>query len=229
MRLVSTVAALALFAQPLWADESHPTLTVSGEGQISVVPDLATISLGVTVQGDTAKAALDANSAALSSVIDRLKAAGIEGKDIQTSGLSLGPVFDYSASSGGPQKVLGYSASNMLTVQVHDIAKVGGVLDSAVTDGANTLNGISFGLADPAPATDEARVKAVENARHKAELLAGAAGMKLGPVLSISENGGFSGPVPMAAAAFDKAGAVPVEAGQSMIGASVSVTYSLTE
>ncbi|MCX8509917.1 MAG: SIMPL domain-containing protein, partial [Rhodobacteraceae bacterium] len=159
MRLFNQLAAAALLvlpmaALPAWAAETGGTITVSGEGQVATVPDMATVALGVTVNGDTAKAALDANSTALAAVIDRLKAAGIEARDIQTSGLSLGPLFDYSSTNGGPQKVLGYSASNQVAVRVRVLDQVGAILDAAVSDGANTLNGISFGLADPAPSTD---------------------------------------------------------------------------
>lgn len=228
MRILAILATVATLAQPALAEDAASIISVSGEGQIAVTPDMATVSLGVTVNGDTAKAALDANSAALSGVIEKLKAAGIADKDIQTSGLSLGPVYDYS-SSGNPQKVLGYTASNMITVNVRAIDQVGAVLDASITDGANTLNGISFGLQDPAPATDEARKKAVTEARRKAELYAAAAGVKLGRILSISENSGGFMPMPMGSAAFDKAAGVPVVVGEMSVTASVSVTFEMMQ
>ncbi len=228
MRILNALASVLLLASPALADDAKAVISVTGEGQVMVVPDMATISLGVTVNGDTAKAALDANSAALTTVLQQLTAAGIEAKDIQTSGLSLGPVYDYS-SSGGAQKVLGYSASNIVTAHVRKIDDVGAVLDASVTDGANVLNGISFGLHDPVPATDEARKKAVADARRKAELYAAAAGMKLGGIISISEAGGMAMPMMMADASFAKAGNVPVAGGELSVGASVSVTFALAD
>ena len=98
-----------------------------------------------------------------------------------------------------------------------------------MTDGANTLNGISFGLADPVPSTDEARKAAVVDARHKAELYAAAAGVKVGKVVSINENGGYAPPMMRAEAMAGKSDAVPVQAGELSIGASVTVTFELTE
>ncbi len=228
MRILTVLASVALLASPALADDAKALITVTGEGQVAVVPDMATISLGVTVNGDTAKAALDANSAALAVVLERLTAAGIEAKDIQTSGLSLGPVYDYSAS-GGVQNVQGYTASNMVTVQVRALDKVGPVLDASVTDGANMLNGITFGLLDPVPVTDEARKKAVEDARRKAGLYAGAAGVELGDIVSITEGGNFGVPMMMGGAAFAKADSVPVAAGELSVGASVTVTFAVAE
>ena len=228
MRILAILATVASLAQPVLADDTASIISVNGEGQMAVTPDMATVSLGVTANGDTAKSALDANNAALTAVIEKLKAAGIADKDIQTSGLSLGPVYDYSAS-GNPQKVLGYTASNMITVNVRAINQVGAVLDASVTDGANTLNGITFGLQDPVPSTDEARKAAVADARRKAELYAAAAGVKLGRILTISESSGGFMPMPMGSAAFDKAAGVPVAVGEMNVTASVSVTFEMTQ
>lgn len=229
MFATAAILAMPVLANPVWAEESHGVISVTGEGQVAAVPDMATLTLGVTVNGDTAKAALDANSAALAAAIKRLKDAGIEDRDIQTSGLSLGPIYDYSSSNGAPQTVLGYSASNMVTVRVRALETVGAVLDAAVTDGANTLNGISFGLADPVPSTDGARKAAVVDARHKAELYAAAAGVKVGKVVSINENGGYAPPMMMGGLSEVTKDAVPVQAGELSVGASVTVTFELTE
>ncbi|MFO1174165.1 MAG: SIMPL domain-containing protein [Paracoccaceae bacterium] len=228
MRILNSLAVAALLAGPALADDARPVMAVTGEGQVQVAPDMATVTMGVTNDADTARAALDANSQAVAALLKELATAGIEAKDIQTTGLSLGPRIDYS--SGGGQKLLGYTASNMVTVEVRALDKLGGVLDSVVNEGANTLNGISFGLQDPAPATDEARKAAVVEARRKAELYAAAAGVKLGKLRSISENGGMAPPMPMAADAFAKGAApVPVSAGQLSVSASVSLVYELAE
>jgi len=231
MRFIPALAAAAFAAMPLWADEARPTVSVTGEGHVAVAPDMATITLGVQTDGDSAKAALDANNAALSAVLDRLKAAGIEPRDIQTSGLTLGPRYDYSRqNSDGTQKINGYVAANLVTVRVRAIGQVGSVLDQVVSDGANTLNGVTFGLADDGAVTDEARKAAVVDARRRAELYATAAGVKLGKPISIAEQTSYGQPMPMQmAGAAMKSDAVPVAAGELGITASVAITYELSE
>ena len=227
MRILAPLALVGVLALPAMAEEPTATMTVSGEGTVYVVPDVATISLGVTVNGDTAKAALDANSVALAAVIEKLKAAGIDDKDIQTSGLFLGPVYDYSASSGAPQAVLGCTASNNVTVFVRAVDQVGPVLDASVNDGANVLNGVNFGLLDQKPAVDQARDLAVADAKRKADLLAKASGVTVGKILNITEQGGYAPPMPLASAALDKSAGVPVAAGQMQIGTSVTMTFAI--
>lgn len=229
MRFLSSLAAVSVLAFPAFADEMPPLITVTGDGQVQAAPDMATVTMGVTNDADTARAALDANSTAVAALLKELAAAGIDAKDIQTTGLSLGPRIDYS-SGGTAQRVLGYTASNMVTVEVRALDKLGGVLDSVVSEGANTLNGISFGLQDPVPATDAARKAAVADAQRKAALYADAAGVKLGKIRSIGENGGMTMPMPMAAGTMARdAAPVPVSGGQLSVGASVSVVYELAE
>ena len=139
---------------------------------------------------------MSANSKSLTAVLDRLRAAGIEARDMQTSNLTLNPNW-VSYDSGSSSKIDGYTASNMLTVQVRAIGTLGAVLDSSITDGANTLNGVTFSVAEPRPALDAARKKAVADAIARATLLSDAAGAKLGPVVSITESSGFAPPMPM--------------------------------
>lgn len=229
MRILTVLSTAILLASPALAEETAPVITVTGEGTVAAVPDMATVSLGVTTNGDTARAALDANSAALAAVIARLKASGVAATDIQTSGLSLGPVFDYAASSsGGAPKPTGFQASNMVTVEVHALDALGTMLDAAVGDGANTLNGIFFGLEDSAPKADEARLKAMADARRKAELLAEAAGARLGAIVAIGEGGAVVPYAGFGGAAFDRAAsAVPVASGELAVSATLSVTWEL--
>ena len=233
--ILSTVAVLAapatmaVLAAPVMAETAQATISVTGEGQVEVAPDMATVTLGVSTDGDTAKTALGANNDAVAVVLNRLKEAGIADLDIQTSGLSLGPRFDYSKTNpDGTQPITGYVATNMVTVRVRKLDSVGSVLDAVVQDGANTLNGITFGLQDAGVPTDQARKAAIADARRKAELYAAAAGVKLGRVVSIGEQGGFVPPMPMADAAL-KAGTVPVAAGSLNVSASVVVVYELTQ
>ncbi|OYU40237.1 MAG: SIMPL domain-containing protein [Pseudorhodobacter sp. PARRP1] len=218
-------AALALpIAAPALADN---VITVTGEGTVQVTPDMATISLGVTTDGASAAEAMAANSKALQAVIDRLKSAGIEERDLQTSNLSLNPNW-VGYDAGQTPKIAGYVASNMLSVRVRALDTLGTVLDASITDGANTLNGITFDLAAPRPAQDEARKAAVADAKARAELLAAAAGVKLGKIEAISEAAGYGAPMPMFRDE-KSAAAVPVASGQIGMTASVTITYQIAE
>lgn len=218
-------------AAPALADETGPTITVTGEGRVDSRPDMATISLGVTTQGATATEAMAGNSAEVEKVLANLRAAGIEERDIQTSGLSLNPNWDTQyASEGGAPKIAGYIAMNMVTVRVRALDSLGTVLDAAVKDGANTLNGVTFGLADPDPALDEARKRAVADAQRRAELLTGAAGMSLGAIRSITEGGGYGVPAPMYRMdAAQASGAVPVAEGEVTLTSTVTIVWSLKD
>lgn len=218
-------AALALpFSAPAFAEA---LVTVTGEATVEATPDMATISLGVTTEGQTAAEAMTANSKALQAVIERLKAAGIEDRDLQTSNLSLNPNW-VGYDSGSTPKIAGYVASNMLNVRVRALDGLGSVLDASIADGANTLNGISFELAAPRPAQDEARKAAVADARARAALLVEAAGGTLGKIVSITENSGYGSPMPMFKS--DAAAApVPVASGQIGLSASVTVSFEIAE
>lgn len=200
------------------------TLSVSGQGAVSAAPDMATITLGVSERAESAKVAMDAVSNSLGAILSRLERFGIAERDIQTSDLSLGPVWNNRASSGAPE-VTGFEASNRLTVRVRDLDQLGVILEAALQDGANRMNGLQFGLSEPRPLEDEARRAAVADALAKAQLYAEAAGVTLGPILSISE-GGIAGPQPgMIMAA--RAEAVPIAAGETGISATVQMVFAL--
>lgn len=227
---VASVAALAAAvlwtALPARAETAPPLITVTGEAAVERAPDMATVSIGVTTLAETAAAALAANSDQMRAVIDRLKAAGLAEADLQTTGLSVNPNWSGYDASSSAQTITGYTAANVLTVDIRALEGLGAVLDAAVSDGANTLNGLVFGLADPRPALDEARRAAVADARAKAELLAAAAGVGLGDIVSITEGGGFGGPVPMYKATAAEA-AVPVQQGEVSYQAGVTVVWQL--
>ena len=226
MRILSTLFLCSALAMPLAANaDTAGSISVTGSATVNVVPDLATLSLGVTTGGDTAAAAMKANSASLTAVIARLKAAGIADRDMQTSNLSLSPNW-VPDGSGTTSVIKGYVASNMLTVQIKALDTTGAVLDAAIADGANTLNGLSFGLQNDRPVQDEARKAAVADALARGKLLAEAAGTTLGPILTISEVEGVqAGPMPMFKTA--DAMAVPVAAGEVGVSASVTITWAL--
>ncbi len=220
-------ATLALpFAAPALADTSQ--ITVTGEGSVYRTPDLATITIGVTTEKPTASEAMRTNSEEMAKVTANLKAAGIADRDLQTSGLSVNPNWSNSYDSSAAPKIAGYVAANVLTVRVRALDGLGGVLDAAVTDGANTLNGVSFGLADPDPVMNEARKLAVANARARADLLTGAAGVTLGKIVSITESGGAVDPRPMFRQVAESA-AVPVSSGEVGVTAMVTIIWEIKE
>ena len=229
--LSSAVATAGLFpAGAALADDHAPaTITVTGEGTVTSAPDLATVSLGVTTQGATAAEAMAANSTALAAVLERVKAAGVEDRDIQTSTLNLNPNWANTDGSSAPT-ITGYVATNLLSIRVRALDKLGPVLDAAVVDGANTLNGVSFGFQEPDPKMDEARKAAVAKAKARAELLTGAAGVGLGRIVSISESGGYAPPMPMYRMEAAMADApVPVEGGEVGVTASVTITWEIAQ
>lgn len=228
MRTLSAICLSALLAIPLpaLAEGAGPAMVIAtGTGTIEVAPDMATLSIGVTTQGDTAANALASNTAAMDAVMARLVASGIEARDMQTSNLYLSP--NWTGYDTATPTISGFVASNSLTVQVRALDTLGAVLDAAVADGANTLNGLSFGLADPGPVLDEARKEAVADARARAELLAVAAGMKLGRIVLISEaDGDFAAYEGYRA---DLAASVPVAGGELGLSANVTIQYEITE
>ena len=233
---LQALAMACLVAAPIgmmaMAAEAAGKITVTGQGMVPAVPDMATIMLGVTSQSETAQAAMAANSASVAAILAQLTAAGLQDRDIQTSGLSLNPQFDYNQSNDGtlPQ-ILGYVATNNVTVRVRALDGLGQVLDRVIQNGANTFNGLTFGLAEPEPVMDAARKLAVADARRKAELYAAAAGVRLGQVLTIAEAGGYAEAQPMFRMAADSAaaGSVPVASGEIGVTATVTIEYELTE
>lgn len=231
MRRLLALAPLALLATtlPAWAG----TISIAGRGEVQTAPDMAVITSGVTSQGATAREALDANTAAMTELLDELKASGIEARDIQTTGFSVNPSYVYSdeRDSNGyslPPKVTGYQVSNTVTVVVRDLEDLGTILDRSVTVGANTVNGVTFSVADPTELYNEARQKAFADARAKAELYAQTAGTTLGDLEAIRESQGFDGPQPYAmyARAEAASSAVPVEAGELTFTINVDVEWN---
>ena len=226
MRLLIAYAVIAAFLWPMaaFADASG-TLTVTGTATVNAAPDQATLSLGVTTTGATAAAAMGANNDAASAVIARLIAAKVAERDMQTTGLSLNPNWVMNAA-GTAQEIQGYTASSTLTVRIDALDAAGAILDAAIADGANTLNGLTFGLTDPRPLEDDARKAAVADALARAQVLAQAAGETLGPIVSITEGGGGQQPMPMLfKAAADSA--VPLAAGEVGVSAEVTIVWQL--
>ncbi len=233
--LAGTACAALLAAPAMAAPGGHGhcmmpgVLSVSGHGEARVAPDQVMISLGVTTQADTAAQAMQDNATRQQAVLDTLKQAGIEEGDIQTSGLSLNPMMNYPENA--PATITGYMAQNLLSVRVTEIARAGEVLDSIVGAGANEMQGIQFIRDDSQAAEDEALKLAVADATHRAQVMAEAAGVELGPILRIGEpKAEMTGPGPVmmrAMSADAKAQSIPVEGGEVAFTADVDVSFSL--
>ncbi len=204
-------------------------IIVMGEGLVDVVPDTATVTAGVETQADTAAAALEGNADAMQNVLAALEEAGIERKDIQTSRLALTPVYRPGENGAWSAEVIGYIARNMVTVRVREASRVGGVLDSMSAAGINRIDTISFSVAEPRPHIDIARRDAVADARAKAELLAEAAGVGLGPVINIRETQPVDQPFPMMMRAESSGMTGAVAEGSVELSAIVEIVYAIED
>jgi len=198
-------------------------VTVTGEATVAVAPDAAVIRIGVNSQDKTAREASEANAKQMTAVLAAIKDTGIADRDIQTSRLSLQPQYD--PNKGGTARLTGFQATNQVTVKIRDIDKLPALLDHAIAAGANEMSGIEFVITEQSKLLDRARDDAIADARRKAELYAQAAGSKLGPVASITEEGSAAPPRPMQAM---RAGAVPIAPGEQTLRAMVTVSYELS-
>ena len=226
-------AAMAHSDQPAIAATST-LLTITAEGKSVRTPDLAVFTAGVVSEGKTAGEALTANAAAMTRVIATLKKAGIADKDIQTSQINLNPVYGQPVIGPSGQmvqepRIVGYQASNTVTIRSRDIKGFGKVLDALVASGSNQINGPAFQMSDPRAAMDEARGDAMKQARARAELYAKASGLRVVRIVSISEGGGYSPPQPVYAMAksADASSATPIAAGEVEAQVSVTVQFEL--
>jgi len=209
------------------ADDKAPrrSITVSASGTVSVEPDQARVTSGVTADGASAREALTNNTAAMQKVIAGLKESGIDPKDIQTASFRVEPRYTRPIEGQAP-KIDGYSVTNEVQVLVRDLDKLGDILDRLVTAGANQTAGLNFEVSKAETLLDEARQQAVANALRRAKLYAAAAGAEVGEVLTIVEGGGEP-PRPMLMARAMKAEAVPIERGTETLAANVTITWAL--
>jgi hypothetical protein len=205
-------------------DNTPRTVTVSATGKVVAEPDIAYISAGVIADAATAKEAISRNSATMSKLITGLKEAGIAAKDIQTATFSVEPRYA-QAKDGTPSSISGYRVTNLIRLSVREVKRLGELLDQAIALGANRIEQIAFDVANPERLLDEARRKAMDNARLRGELYAKAAGAQLGLALRITEGSIDHGPMPTGRAAAFKA--VPIEAGSTSIEVDVTVVYAL--
>lgn len=240
MRLVALTGLILtslLCVTPLTAMAAG-TISVVGTASVNAPPDMAIVTAGVVSQSGIAREALDSNSRATAALIATLEEQGVAAGDIQTSGFSVSPNYVYSDQRDAngysrPPQINGYIVTNGVTVRVRDLSKLGAVLDLAISVGANSINGISFSVADPAAHYQEARRLAFADAIQKAQTYAQAADTTLGPVASISESQGFSSsPMPMYAAremVAESVASVPVSAGELAFSVNVNATWTIAE
>ncbi|TNF57350.1 MAG: DUF541 domain-containing protein [Rhodobacteraceae bacterium] len=219
---------LGLLASPGLAQDMPRQISVTGEGQVEAVPDMALISVGVEADDPGARAAMDRAAAGAQAVLAALAAAGIEARDIQTGQVMLNPVWDHRTDPDAAPRVTGFRAVISMNLRLRDLDKLGPVLDAVVGDGANRLGGLSFAVADPDPLMAQARALAVRDAMARARQMADAAGVTLGEVLSISEHGGGARPMMMGMAEA-RASDIPVAAGEVSLSANVSMVFAIAE
>jgi len=227
--LVALILCLSLLAPQAFAHD-HPekrTISLQGSGIVKTTPDMVEISAGVTSEAPSARAALDKNTESMTKVVEALKREGIEAKDIQTANFSVGPVYRREAEGKSPV-IAGYKVTNQVRITLRDTAKLGAILDKVVSLGANQIGSIAFGVAEPEALKDEARKLALKNVTDNAKLYAEAAGVGLGPILSISEEESSYQPrFTQAATRMEMAADVPIEAGTASVKARVRVTWEL--
>lgn len=211
-------------------DHNPAIITVNGEGKSAAMPDVAALSFGATIQRqENAKTAMDKLARLMEGVLEAVRKAGVEDKDINTEQLSLNPAYDWK---DGQQIARGYDASQSLRVKVRKLDLVSGVLAAATNAGANQAGGVNFVVDDPEKARTDARQRAIAQAQEKAGVLAAQLGMRLGKLKSFSEGGGY---VPSympyvrggAMMMDEKAEAPPIPAGEQEVNVQVSLTYEV--
>lgn len=229
---------LNILNQKLKPGGERRTLNMSGEGKVSAVPDLATITASIVVQGSTAKEAKDKATQKYNDVVAALKTFGISDKDLQTSGYYVNPQYDYTI---GAREIIGYNATESITIKVRDQKNVGKVLDLVAQKGANQIGQVQYSFSDLDGVKQQAREKAIANARDKAEKVAKISGLRLGDVINFQEQQGYPMPYlyPVGMGAGIKEGGGPggrpadyiqppqIEPGTNEVVVVVNLTYEL--
>jgi len=232
--LVLVALVLGACSPTIVANPAPPmrTMNVNGTGQVLLSPDIAYIYIGVHSEEDTATDAVAANNRETQKVIDALKKAGVDAKDIHTSNFNIWPNQQYGPD--GQQIGVKYVVDNSVFVTVRKLDNLGDLLDAAVAAGANSINSIQFDVSDKTEALKQARAEAVKDAKSQAQELADAAGLKLGDIQSV--NFYDSMPTPLASnlgkgggggAVAEAAATVPVQPGQLTLTVTVSMSYEI--
>lgn len=201
-------------------------LDITASGEVTRVPDVAVISAGVVSRSSTASGALQDAANRMSRVVAALKGAGVADRDIQTSNVSLNPEYRYENNQ--PPQLVGYTASNTLSVRFRDIRTSGKILDALVAQGANQINGPTLTIDKPEASLDEARTKAIAAGRARAELYARSLGLHVVRVVSVNESGGYPvPPVPMVMQARAEKADTSIEPGEQKLQVNVTMTFEL--
>jgi len=216
-------------AQQPRPDRRAPTVTVTGDAEVSIAPDRAVLRFGSISRGDTAAAAQDSVNTSMQRVIDAMRKLEVPDKSITTSGISLSPFYVNDAGQAPrEQRIAGFDARNTITVTLDDVSRVGVVLDAAIKAGANEVQSVSFELKDDTEVRSRALRQAVQNARLKADAIAAGMGMRVGSVIEAAESGAQPiHPMVLGRVAMEAA-STPVQPGQVQVRGSVTVVYSLS-
>ena len=224
-------AALAVLHASGRADESLPrTISVAGEGIVFAPPDMATVQTGVVTQAAKARDALDANNAAVERIMSALAAHNVADKDIQTASFNVSPEYERGPRGQRRPEIIGYRVTNLLRVQVRNLTDLGGVLDACIAAGSNQISDIRFDIDDPSSVLNEARRLAIADGRSRAAVYAGAADVRLGRVISISEQSpAIPRPQHLRGAMLAEAAAVPIATGQQEMRVTVHMVFALDQ
>ena len=211
------------------SNPDHAEITVSGTGRLSVQPDVADLRLGVSLSRGSVAELRDEAAKLMSAILAAVQSTGVENQDVRTSLLTVQPRFAYHENE--PPKPAGFELTNVVQITVRDLARLTDVIDGALKAGATSMDSLEFRLEDPSPSEQEARRRAMVQARSRADVLAEAAGVSISSVSSVVEDGSIQPPRPFAKAermmmAADVA--TPVESGSLEVTARVTVTYRTT-
>lgn len=226
------LAGLVAFTSGCGSDDKNRTsgtlISISAQGEASQAPDIANLSAGVVTEADDSNAAMQANAKQMEALMQAIKKAGIEDKDVQTSGISLNPRYDYQPNS--ERKIIAYQARNTVSITVHKLDELSAVIDAMAAAGANQIHGPSFSIGEPEPLLAKARDKALKQAQARAESYADSLGTKVRRIVSISEGSHGGMPRPMArmemAAAKDSA-STPIAPGESSVSVNMELVFEL--
>ncbi|WKZ29046.1 MAG: SIMPL domain-containing protein [Patescibacteria group bacterium] len=209
-------------------DASRDTIAISAEGKVTALPDIATVSVGVQTDNRAVSAAQKENSTKMNAIIEKVKSFGVAAEDIKTSNYSIYPQYDYV---NGRQVERGFMVTQNIDVKVRNLDAIGEILAAAGDLGANQVGGVSFTIDEPEDLRQQARLKALEAAKKKAQALADASGVKLGKVVGFSENEGYV-PSPMyyakdAAMGMGGGAAPSISSGSQDVIVNVTVLYEI--
>ena len=225
------LAGLVAFTAGCGSDHKRPAgtlISISAQGEASQAPDTASLSTGVVTEADSSKEAMQANAEQMEKLMKAIKKAGIDDKDVQTSGISLNPRYDYQPNR--ERNIVGYQARNTVTITVRKLDDLSQVIDALTSEGANQLHGPSFSIAEQEPLLAEAREKALAQARARAESYAESLGTKVRRIVSISEgsHGGMPRPMMRAEVAMAKDSAsTPIAPGESTVSVNMELVFEL--